>query len=218
MLKLREKHFDNMAVKLRLLIFSTVVWSAAWLTACGDETPQLATLPADAVILAFGDSLTYGTGAREAESYPAILEALSGREVINAGMPGELSASGLRRLPALLEEYQPDLLILCHGGNDILRKKDLNVMQGNLRQMIRLAQAERVPVVLLGVPKFGLLLSAAEQYRAIADGTGVVYLEDLVPGILRESELKSDPVHPNRAGYRRMAEAIYATLRETGAL
>lgn len=184
---------------------------------CGDN-PQLPRLSPDAVILAFGDSLTQGNGATEQESYPAVLKKLSRREVINAGVSGEISEEGLKRLPGLLEKYQPRLLILCHGGNDILRKKDIDQTASNIKEMIKLAQKENIPVVLLSVPQFGLFLSPAKQYREIAESTGVVFIEDLVPDILSDNSLKSDTVHPNKDGYRVMAESIYHVLQKTGAI
>jgi len=184
---------------------------------CGDQ-PELAPLDADDVILAFGDSLTYGTGAREEESYPAVLAQLSGRQVINEGVPGEVTAEGLERLPVLLEEYQPRLVILCHGGNDFLRQVDPASMESNVRSMIRLAQERNIPVVLLGVPKPGLFLSSAEVYKTIAESTAVVFIEDLLPEVLADRALKSDTIHPNKEGYRIMAENIYRELQEAGAL
>src|SRR3990172_12037168 len=136
------------------------------LVACSDR-PELPPLAGDDVILAFGDSLTNGTGANAEESYPAVLAELSGRQVINEGVPGEVSADGLRRLPGVLEEYQPRLLILCPGGNDFLQQMDMVGMEANVRGMIRLAQDQNIPVVLLGVPRPGLFLASAEVYKNI---------------------------------------------------
>ncbi len=188
-----------------------------FLLACSD-TPDLEYLSSNDTILAFGDSLTHGTGVSKAESYPAILEKLSGRKVINAGVPGEISEKGLKRLPGLLDAHKPSLLILCHGGNDILRKKDRQSMAANVRNMIQLAQARNIPVILLGVPQFGLFLSSAEVYEEIADSMDVVFMEDLIPDILGDNSLKSDMVHPNSAGYQVMAEGIHSMLQKTGAL
>lgn len=185
---------------------------------CGSDQPQLSHLPDEAVILAFGNSITHGTGAGKDKSYPAVLEKLSGRKVINAGVPGEVSEKGLKRLPALLDQHKPDLLILCHGGNDILRKKDLQKMQDNIRKMIKLARERNIPVVLLGVPKFGLFLSVAPEYQEIAENSDVVFIGDLLPDVLSDRDLKSDTVHPNAAGYQVMAENIYSVLKKSGAL
>lgn len=187
------------------------------LSGCGDS-PELAPLPEDAVILAFGDSLTHGNGADKNRSYPAVLENLTGRKVVNAGVSGEISEQGLKRLPGLLDQHRPDLLILCHGGNDILRKKDMNNMADNVRAMIRHADERGIPVIMLGVPKPGLFLSSADIYTEIAEITGVVFIEDLVADILGDKSLKSDTVHPNAAGYRRMAESIYVILQKSGAV
>lgn len=189
-----------------------------FLVACGDTSPQLPKLSNDAVILAFGDSLTHGNGAEESESYPAVLQALSGRKVINAGISGEESQPGLERLPAALEEYQPKLLILCHGGNDLLRKKNVIKMESNIRQMIQLAKDKNISVVLLGVPKPGLLLSSFKVYKKIADSTNIIFIENLIPEVLGDNGLKSDAVHPNKDGYRIMAETIYSVLQKSGAL
>jgi lysophospholipase L1-like esterase len=198
-------------------LFSGIIFLL--LSACGgDATPTLSMLSDDAVILAFGDSLTHGNGANKDESYPAILQSLSGRSVINAGISGEESGPGLNRLPAALEKHEPSLLILCHGGNDLLNKRDKNQMESNIRSMIQLAKDKSIPVVMLGVPKPGLFLSSFELYKTIADSTDIIFLENLIPEVLGDKSLKSDTVHPNKEGYRMMAETIYASLQEAGAL
>lgn len=198
-------------------LFSGIIFLL--LSACGgDATPTLSMLSDDAVILAFGDSLTHGNGANKDESYPAILQSLSGRSVINAGISGEESGPGLSRLPTALEKHEPSLLILCHGGNDLLNKRDKNQMESNIRAMIQLAKDKSIPVVMLGVPKPGLFLSSFELYKTIADSTDIIFLENLIPEVLGDKSLKSDTVHPNKEGYRMMAETIYASLQEAGAL
>ena len=190
----------------------------ALLAACSGGQPKLARLSPDAVVLAFGDSLTFGTGAAPGESYPARLEALIGRKVVSSGVPGETSAEGLARLPGVLEESKPQLVILCEGGNDFLRKLDEAQAADNLRAMIRLAKARGAQVVLIAVPKPSLLPSPAEFYSTVAKELGVPHEESALRKILTDNALKSDPVHPNAAGYARLAEAVAALLRKTGAV
>ncbi len=189
------------------------------LAACGKAEPTLQRLSQDAVILAFGDSLTYGTGVAEEHSYPEVLQRLSGRTVINAGIPGELSAQGRQRLPELLDEYRPQLLILCHGGNDILRRKPAADTVKNLRAMIQAARARNIEVVLVGVPEFALLLfESAAFYVELAEEMGIPIEKEILPRLEGDSALKSDQIHFNREGYRQMAESIYRLLVERGAL
>jgi lysophospholipase L1-like esterase len=189
---------------------------AALAGGCGEtaRTPKLGT---DDVILAFGDSLTRGTGAADPESYPSVLARLSGREVINAGEPGEISEHGLKRLPDLLDEYQPALLVLCHGGNDFLRRLDTGATADNVRRMVELARSRGIDVLLIGVPQFGLFLNSAPFYEEIAEEAGILYLEDTLPDIIGDAALKADSVHPNAAGYLKLAEAIDHALRDAGA-
>ena len=196
----------------------TLALCALLLAAACSEPPRLPLLADDAVILAFGDSLTRGTGAAPGKDYPAVLSVLSGRQVINAGVPGELSGAGLKRLPAFLDRHQPALLLLCHGGNDLLRRHDPAAAAANLERMVRLARERDIAVVLLGVPEPGLFLSAADFYREVADSTGAVYVDDIIAEVLGDASLTSDPVHPNAAGYQRIAERLHSVLVQAGAL
>ena len=187
------------------------------LTACGGP-PKLPRLAPNAVVLAFGDSLTFGTGANPHEGYPVRLEALIDRKVVASGVPGEVSAEGLARLPSALDEAKPQLLILCHGGNDLLRKLDEAQAANNLRAMIRLARAKGAEVVLVGVPKPGLLPSPAGFYEDVAREFRLPYEGAALRKILTDNALKSDLVHPNAAGYARLAEAVAALLKKAGAV
>jgi lysophospholipase L1-like esterase len=193
-------------------------WVAALVLAgCGDA-PKLARLAPDAVVLAFGDSLTYGTGAVEADSYPAQLERLIGRKVVRAGVPGEVTGQALARLPAALEEHQPKLLVLCTGGNDFLRNLGQAQVAENVRRMIALAKARGVGVLLIGTPEKGLLVTTPKFYAELAKQSSIPYEGKVIGEILRNSELKADPIHPNARGYRLIAERVAELLKQSGAL
>ena len=188
------------------------------LAACGGGSPKLSKLPGDAVVLAFGDSLTYGYGANPNESYPARLEAMIGRKVVAAGIPGETTSGGLARFAAVLEESKPALVLLCEGGNDFLQHLDEKAAAENLRSMIGLARAQGAQVVLIGVPKPGLMPSTAALYTDIATEMKIPYDNSTLVKILTDNELKSDLIHPNAKGYERMAEGVAALLKKSGAI
>lgn len=172
-------------------------------------------LPLDTKILAFGDSLTAGYGVEKASSYPSVLKDLLRTDVINEGISGELSEQGLARLPALLDTHKPDILVLCHGANDILRKRDLVKAKNNLIQMVKIAKEKGVYVLLVGVPTYDILsFNTASFYYEVAKEEGIE-LEDTVLERIMESEaLKSDQVHPNKEGYALMAKQIASLLSE----
>ena len=195
-----------------------LVLLVALLAGCGGSKARVGKLEANAVILAFGDSLTYGTGAAPADSYPAHLERRIGRKVVNAGVPGETSAQGLERLPEVLEEVKPALLVLCHGGNDFLRRLEDAKAASNVREMIALARAKGIPVVLLATPKPGIPPSVPAFYGEIAAELGIPFEEGVMRAVLFDNKLKSDMVHPNAAGYAEIAAAVEKVLKKAGAI
>jgi lysophospholipase L1-like esterase len=182
------------------------------------ERPKLGRLPADAVVLAFGDSLTFGSGAGENESYPVQLEKLIGRRVIRAGVPGEVTAQALVRLPHALDEHAPRLLLLAIGGNDFLHRLGNAQAEENVRAMVKLARGRGVDVFLIGTPEPGFTVTPPAFYASIAEEFRVPYEDAVIGEVLRNASLKSDPIHPNALGYRLIAERLAAALKESGAI
>ena len=197
-----------------LIMVATVLASAA----CSRSQPELPVLDTNATVLAFGDSITRGNGAGAGESYPVVLGELIGRRVVNAGKAGELSRDGIKRLPGLLASYRPRLVILTHGGNDLLRLMDERETEENLRQMILLIRQHGVSVVLVGVPAPGIMLSPPGLYSNLAEQFNLPYEDEVLSYIYRRASLKSDPIHPNARGYRKLAQSLAELLEEGGAL
>ncbi|HEY7657776.1 MAG TPA: arylesterase [Burkholderiales bacterium] len=188
------------------------------LEGCGERVPRVPAVAPDEVIVAFGDSLTYGTGAAESESYPMVLGKLIGRKVVRSGVPGEVTAQGLARLPQVIDEHRPALVIVCLGGNDMLRRLDEAQIRSNLRRIIMTLRGRGISVVLVGVPKPALLTSAAAFYGELAKEFQIPYEGKVLNDVMHQLELKADPIHPNAKGYRRMAEAIAQLLKQAGAI
>lgn len=179
---------------------------------------MLTKLDESSTILAFGDSLTFGYGAPTQKSYPSILSELTGLNVINAGINGEVSSEGLKRLESLLDKHKPQLLLLCHGANDMLQKRSLESMATNLELMITIAQKRNIEVLLIAVPNTNILLTPLKQYQEVANKMQVPLENDLISNVLSKPSLHSDIIHPNASGYQRIAENIYQRLIQLGAL
>lgn len=196
----------------RLKILLTLLATLLLLAGC-DSTPPIRPLAPGATVLAFGDSLTHGNGASADQSYPAVLAELLEVQVVNAGVPGEVSADGRKRLPEVLEKLQPQLVILIHGGNDFLRRLDIAQAKENLRAMIEMSRQQGADVVLAGVPQLGLFISPAPFYAELAEEYQLPFLNDTLSDILKDRSMKSDTIHPNAAGYRQLAEELAELIR-----
>ena len=203
---------------MQLIQRSLFTLFALFLLAACDRAPTLPKLSPHDVIVAFGDSLTHGTGASDDTAYPAVLASLTGRTVINAGVPGDTTSSGLQRLPEVLAEHKPRLVLLCLGGNDMLRKQPEASTENNLRLLVQTIRASGANVVLIGVPEPKLFGGAPDFYTRIAEDMKLPLERDAFNDVLKDNRLKSDPIHANAAGYRQVAERLNAFLREAGAL
>lgn len=175
-------------------------------------------------IVAFGDSLTAGYGMEIEEAWPARLQERLDREglalrVVNAGVSGETSSGGLRRLPWVLDrEPEARVLVLALGGNDGLRGVPASVMADNLRAMIGEAEGRGLSVLLAGVPTAPELgPDYADEFRAafreVADETRTPLLENLLDGVAGDPALNQrDRIHPNADGARRLADNVFAVI------
>jgi lysophospholipase L1-like esterase len=196
---------------LRFAFLILLIWGCS-------ERPKMERLAPDAVVLAFGDSLTFGTGANEDQSYPAQLERLIGRRVVRAGVPGEVTAQALARLPEALDEHAPRLLLLCIGGNDFLRRLGNQQAERNVREMVKLATSRGIAVMLIGTPEPGFTVSPPAFYAGIAREFRLPYEEGVIGQVLKDTSLKADPIHPNALGYRLIAERLAEQLKQSGAI
>lgn len=197
--------------------------AAALLAACG-KTPQGAALAPGATVLALGDSITYGTGAPPEASYPAVLAGLTGWNVINAGVPGNVSAQALERQPDLLQQHAPALVLLSIGGNDFLRQLPEAETREHIRQTVAQARAAGAQVLLIAVPRPSMAsaligsLSDHPMYEELAQELDLPMHAKGWSQVLSDSSLRSDTIHANAAGYAAFARGLADTLRSRGLL
>lgn len=196
--------------------------TAVLLAACGKRTPKAQALPDGATVLALGDSLTQGVGARPHEAWPTLLAAQTGWDVVNAGVSGDTSAQALDRLPELLDEHAPQLVIVGIGGNDFLRQVPAATTRDNIQQICQACHDGGAQVLLLAVPQFSLLaastgrLSDHPLYAELAQEMRVPLYAKGWAEVLSDARLRSDQVHANAQGYSRYADGLAQWLRAQG--
>ncbi|HSB23449.1 MAG TPA: GDSL-type esterase/lipase family protein, partial [Burkholderiaceae bacterium] len=110
------------------------------------------------------------------------------------------------------------LVLLCLGGNDMLRKEPAATTENNLRLLVQTIRASGAEVVLIGVPEPRLFGGAPDFYARVARDMRLPLEDDAFNDVLKDARLKSDPIHANAAGYRQVAERLDEFLREAGAL
>ncbi len=163
-------------------------------------------------IICFGDSITYGIGAQAKGSYPSVLARMMSVPIINAGVDGETTGEALQRLQADVLDRDPLLVIIEFGGNDMLRAVDMQTTARNIQEMVERIHAKGAMVAIVDVSVGSML----EEYRAvfynIAQEKNAIFIPDIFNGVMVNSRLKSDMLHPNDIGYRIIAQRIYRAI------
>lgn len=208
----------------RALLLISLAGTGALTAACGRRRPLGQAVPRDAVVLALGDSLTYGTGASPDAAYPSVLAGLTGWRVVNAGVPGDTSAQALERLPALLAEHMPALVLIGIGGNDLLRRLPEADTRANVQRACELARGAGAQVLLIAVPRptlaaaFTGSLTDHPLYGEIAEAMKLPLQRQGWAEVLADDSLRADQIHANARGYARFAQSLVATASAAGLL
>ncbi|HET9491524.1 MAG TPA: arylesterase [Methylomirabilota bacterium] len=174
-------------------------------------------------ITVLGDSLTAGLGVAAAEAFPARLQARLKREgydyrVVNAGVSGDTTAGGLRRVDWVLRT-QPDIVVVALGANDGLRGQPPAAMRDNLEAIVKRLQAAGVKVLLAGMrmpPNYGAEYTRqfAAVFPEVARRTGVPLMPFLLDGVAAQAPLlQPDGIHPSAAGHEVIADRLWPHLR-----
>jgi len=197
----------------RALFFAALAFSSVGVTEARAER----------VIVALGDSLTAGLGVAADEAYPARLEARLSREgyayrVVNAGVSGDTTAGGLRRVDWVLRA-KPEIVIVALGANDGLRAQSPQAMRENLAAIVRRVQAAGARVLLAGMrlpPNYGAEYTKEFQavFPEVARRTGVAFMPFLLDGVAADPRLNQpDGIHPTAAGQQVIADHLWPYLR-----
>jgi len=164
-------------------------------------------------IVCFGDSLTFGTGASSGKDYPSQLSKLVSRPVINAGVPGDTTARALQRLERDVLAYSPDIVLITLGGNDLKNGIAKDVAFENLRIIVESIQEQGAQVIIGGLHIPLRDRGFGRGYKRLAEETGATLIPNILEGIMGNRKLMSDPIHPNGAGYKIMADRFYNVMR-----
>jgi acyl-CoA hydrolase len=208
--------FRAQSIRQLILLFAVIVLTAA----CSKVKEEA--IPPGSVVLALGDSLTEGAGVTREEAWPNLLADKTGWKVINGGVSGDTSEGALRRLPSLLEQHAPVLVLVALGGNDMLRHLPQQETVANLEKIIALIKARGAKPVLLATPQPSIAgavfqrLSAADFYQQVADAQKVPLIKNAIADVISDPQLKDDPLHPNAAGHVLLSEKIFKELKSFG--
>lgn len=199
-----------------------IIFFVLTLMSCSKENKVYPMLPDPITVLSFGDSITYGYGANKGQDYPSRLAAITGWKVINAGVCGERSDQAKFRIAQVLQETQPQLVIIEIGGNDFLQLRSEKDIKQDIKSIIQTVKKENIPMALVAVPNLSWMEfitnkpTDATLYKSIAEEEKIILIPYLLSNILEKKELKFDQIHPNARGYKLMAEGIAERFKTIG--
>ncbi len=176
-------------------------------------SPKITNYPSSGdSIVAFGDSLIEGVGATTGNDLVSQLSKKIGEPIINLGIAGNTTEQGLARVDRIAE-YKPKVVLVLLGGNDYLRKVPKAETFKNLEDIVTKIQSTGAVVVLLGIQGGVIGDPYEDEFETLAQRKGVVYVSNVLDGLIGDSRYMSDAVHPNNEGYARITERVYGKLQ-----
>lgn len=194
-----------------LIVIGVLAIGMIWQTmsTLSEQYPLTNFPPKGRNIVALGDSLTVGVGASQNQGgYISILEQRFNITIINKGISGNTTGDALSRLDGDVLSYHPDIVIIFLGSNDYLRQEPRKNTFENLHTIIKRVQEKGAVVILLGARGGALSDTFAKDFAALARSTGSAFVPGVLDGIFGNTKLMTDEVHPNDAGYLKMADKI----------
>jgi acyl-CoA thioesterase I len=163
------------------------------------------------VWVAFGDSLTSGSGASEGNDYPSLLSKRLGIPILNFGAPGQTSDEAVAKVEQIVQ-LNPRVVLMCFGGNDTLQGVPHQQTFHNLSVAIDRLQQAGAFVVLLGIRSASVRDKYHSEFKKLAKAKKVLLVPNILGGVLGDARLMSDYVHPNDQGYAVIAERLEQVL------
>lgn len=198
-----------------IIVVGILVVGMIWQTmsSFSEQYPIINFPPKGTKIIVLGDSLTTGVGASSPENgYIPVLERRFGLTIMNEGMSGDTTRDVIDRLDRDVLSHHPDIVMILLGSNDYLQQEPQKDTFDNLRTIITRIQGKGAVVILLGARGGVLTDTFAEDFAALARSTGSAFVPGVLDNILGNTKLMYDEVHPNDAGYLKMADKIAPIL------
>ena len=183
------------------------------LCACNNKKEITNYPPKAGPIIAFGDSITYGYEVSAEEAFPALLEKMWDREVINLGISGDTSLKGYERREEL-KDLEPSFVLIEFGGNDFLKKVPREQTQKALEDLVDYVHSIGAVAVLVDTGGHGPMDTYTKINKKIAKEKNTLYIDGIMEGIFTDRSLKADQIHPNQKGHQIIAQRIDKALKK----